>query len=164
MTRSLIVAVARNDVIGKDNRMPWRISEDLRYFKRVTLGKPVIMGRKTYDSLGKPLPGRPNIVVTRDPHWRADGVYSAASIDAALTLAEQLVPGGEIMVIGGEQIYTEVLPIADRLYLTEVHRAYDGDAFFRLPNKEQWREISREDHLGNPEGDPDFSFVVLERV
>jgi dihydrofolate reductase len=156
---SLIVAVATNGVIGQANQLPWRISEDLRYFKRVTMGKPVVMGRKTFQSIGKPLPGRPNIVLTRDTAWTAAGVTVAHTVDQALALAEGLADGDDVMVIGGAELFNATAGLAQRLYLTEVHRDYPGDVFFPLPDPAVWREISREDH----EGDPPFSFVVLER-
>jgi dihydrofolate reductase len=157
---ALIVAAATNGVIGRDNRLPWHIPDDLRYFKRVTLGKPVVMGRKTFVSIGKPLPGRINIVLSRDPGWSAEGVLVAADLDQALQLAERQSPGAEIMVIGGGSLFAEALPRAARLYLTEVHRDFAGDVVFPEPDPAAWREISREPH----EGDPPYSFVVLERV
>jgi dihydrofolate reductase len=156
---SLIVAVAANGVIGRDNQLPWRISEDLRYFKKMTIGKPVVMGRKTYQSIGKPLPGRPNIVLTRDANWTANGVHVVHALDQALARGEEMANGEEVMVIGGAELFNAMLPAAQRLYWTEVHRDYQGDAFFPSPDPASWREISREDH----EGDPPFSFVVLER-
>jgi len=157
---SLIVAVAANGVIGRANQLPWHLPDDLRYFKRVTMGKPMVMGRKTFQSIGKPLPGRPNIVVTRDHTWMADGVHVAHSLDQALALAEDLAVGGEVMVIGGAEIFNAAQDSAQRLYFTEVHRDYEGDAFFPLPDPLSWREVSREDHAG----DPPYSFVLLERV
>jgi len=157
---SLIVAVAANGVIGRANQLPWRIPDDLRYFKRVTMGKPVVMGRKTFQSIGKPLPGRPNIVVPRDRTWTADGVQIAHSLDQALGLAEGLAAGGEVMVIGGAELFNAAQASAQRLYFTEVHRDYEGDVFFPWPDPASWREVSREDHAG----DPPYSFVVLERV
>jgi len=129
MKISLIVAVSRNGVIGRDNQLPWHLPEDLKYFKSVTMGKPILMGRKTYDSIGRPLPGRTNIVITRDPDWRADGVEVAGSLQGAMTLAEQACASAgaeEIMVIGGEQIYRMTLPVADRLYLTQVDAEVEG--------------------------------------
>jgi len=156
MILSVIVAVAENGVIGKDNRLPWHIPADLRYFKEITLGKPVIMGRKTYQSIGKPLPGRANLVVSRDPTWRAEGVLSATSLDDAL---DKLQGDAEIFVIGGASLFAEALRRAQRLYLTEVHRAYEGDVRFPAWNRHDWQEISRR----RVEGDPDVSFVVLGR-
>jgi dihydrofolate reductase len=155
MSLSLIVAVAENAVIGRDNALPWHISEDLRYFKQVTSGKTVIMGRKTFQSIGRPLPNRVNIVVTRDPAFQAEGVTTANSLDDALSKAG----GGEAMVIGGSSLFKEALPRADRFYLTEIHRAYEGDVQFPNWDRNPWREVSRR----SVEGDPAISFVVFER-
>jgi len=160
MTLALIVAAASNGVIGVNNQLPWHISEDLKYFKRVTLGKPVVMGRKTYESIGRPLPGRPNIVITRDQSWSAEGVTVVHSIADGLKAGEALAQGGEVMVIGGAEIFNATLPLADRLYFTEVKRDYEGDAFFPLPDPAQWREISREEH----DGEPPYAFLLLERI
>lgn len=157
---SLIVAVAANGVIGQDNRLPWHIPEDLRYFKRTTLGKPVVMGRKTFLSIGKPLPGRTNIVLSTDPAWTADGVSVARDVETALSLARTAEGGAEVMVIGGATLFNALLPRADRLYLTEIHRDYEGDVTFPRPDPAGWRESAREDH----EGDPAYSFVVLDRI
>lgn len=155
MSLSLIVAVAENGVIGRDNALPWHISEDLRYFKQVTTGKTVIMGRKTYQSIGRPLPNRTNIVVTRDPAFRAEGVIIASGLDDALAKAG----GSEAVVIGGSSLFQETLPRADRFYLTEIHRAYEGDVHFPDWDRGPWREVKRQDVAG----DPDISFLVFER-
>jgi dihydrofolate reductase len=150
---TLILASASNGVIGRRGAIPWRISEDLKRFKVLTLGKSVVMGRKTWDSLPKkPLPGRRNIVVTRQPDWRADGT-DVMSLEAALA-------GADVMVIGGAEIYRAALPRADRIELTEVHGEFDGDACFTFDRKD-WREIARETHA-TPEG-LTYSFVTLER-
>ncbi len=140
---ALIAARARNGVIGLDNRMPWHLPEDLAYFKRVTLGKPVVMGRKTFESIGRPLPGRLNIVVTRNPDWQAVGVQVAHSLDAALALAAAAAPE-EIMLIGGAELYRQALPQADVLYLTEIDAEFAGDAFFPEVDLARWR-IDREE-------------------
>jgi dihydrofolate reductase len=154
----LIVAAAENGVIGRHGAIPWRLPEDLRRFKALTMGHAIVMGRKTWDSLPKtPLPGRTNIVVTRQRSWQAEGALSAASLDAALKAAGS----GPVFVIGGEQIYREALPLATRIELTEIHRAFDGDAFFPECDKAAWREKAREDHAP-PEG-LRYSFVTLER-
>ena len=155
MTLSLIVAVGENGVIGRDNALPWHISEDLRYFKQVTSGKTVIMGRKTFQSIGRPLPNRSNIVVTRDPAFHAEGVTVAHGLDEALSQAG----GNEAMVIGGISLFLEALPRADRFYLTEIHRAYEGDVHFPAWDRAPWREVTRR----RVAGDPDISFVVFER-
>jgi dihydrofolate reductase len=155
MSLSLIVAVAENGVIGRDNALPWHIPEDLRYFKQVTSGKTVIMGRKTYQSIGRPLPNRTNIVVTRDPAFQAEGVIIARNLDDALSKAGD----GEAMVIGGSSLFQETLPRADHFYLTEIHRAYEGDVLFPAWDKSKWREVARQD----VDGDPAISFVTFER-
>jgi dihydrofolate reductase len=124
---TLIAAVARNGAIGKNNELLTRISEDLKFFKRTTLGHPIVMGRKTWDSIGRPLPGRRNIVITRNPQWRAEGTERADSIEAALALVHD---AAKVFVIGGAQIYAQALPLADELVLTEIDADLDGDVFF----------------------------------
>ena len=157
---ALIVAIAANGVIGKGNALPWRIPEDLKWFKRNTLGKPVIMGRKTWESIGRPLPGRPNIVVTRQTDWSVEGVHAVHSLTDGIVLAETLAPeADEVMVIGGSALFAEALPCCARLYVTEIHRDYEGDVSFPAFDRTPWREVGRE---RNP-GDPAFDFVVLER-
>lgn len=162
----LIMARADNGTIGADNGIPWHISPDLKYFKKVTTGKPVIMGRKTYDSIGKPLKGRTNIVVTRDQEWAAKGVVVCHDLrEAEKTARERAVADGvdEIMVIGGAEIYARFLNAADRIYLTEVHRRYEGDAWFTTPDKTEWKEVFRERYPPDDEGGPSYSWVVLDR-
>jgi len=158
---ALIVAQSLNRVIGKDNQLPWRIPGDLQHFKDVTMGKPIVMGRKTYDSIGRPLPGRTNIVVTRQSDWCAEGVCVVNTLAEAIDLAAAEKPS-EVMVIGGAQIYELMLPVADRIYLTQVDEVIEGDAFFPELPAEQWREVSRT----RPEGDvsPAHAFLCLERV
>ncbi len=158
---ALIVAIAANGVIGKDNALPWHIPEDLKWFKENTLGKPVIMGRRTWDSIGRPLPRRPNIVVTRQAGWRAEGAHAAHCLDEALALAANLAPeAAELMVIGGNALFAEALPRASRLYLTEIGRAYDGDTVFPAFERADWRETTRRHN----DGDPAFDFVILQRT
>lgn len=164
---SLIVAVSENGIIGKDNDMPWKISSDLQYFKKVTMDKPVIMGRKTFESIGKPLPGRVNIVITRDTGFTAEGVITAHSVDMALDVAKSMAEVKklkEVMVIGGAQIYALCLPEADRLYLTRIHAEIDGDTSFADLNPKEWIEYSREDHIAGEKDSHDYSFIVLDRV
>lgn len=151
--------MADNRVIGRGNALPWKISEDLKFFKKITMGKPILMGRKTYQSIGRPLPGRSNIVISRDPDFTADGIKTAPSLKAAIDVAKAENPD-EIMIIGGAQIYALALPEADRIYLTEVHDNIDGDAWFPKFNRAEWRESAREDFMGNPA----FSFVTLDRL
>jgi dihydrofolate reductase len=164
---SVIVAAAENGVIGRNNALPWHLPEDLRYFKRVTMGKPIVMGRKTYESIGRPLPGRTNIVITRQPDYAAEGVKVVASLDEALALAQDiaLIDGAsELMVIGGAEIYRAAIARAKRLYLTEVHASVEGDA--RLPEVDWsvWQEVSRERWPASDVNPYPYSFVVFERL
>ncbi|MEM7764844.1 MAG: dihydrofolate reductase [Pseudomonadota bacterium] len=157
---SMIVAVADNGVIGKGNELPWRLSADLRYFKQRTLGKPIIMGRKTWESIGRPLPGRENVVVTRDSEYRADGATLFHSLDDAIA-AYAKEP--EIMVIGGASIYELALPLISRLYLTRVHINVDrGDAFFEVPDLAEWQQRCHR-YLSGEQGQPDCTFEVYDR-
>jgi len=163
---SLMVAKASNRVIGRNNKLPWYLPNDLKYFKQVTFGKPVIMGRKTWDSLGKPLPGRTNIVITRQTDFQAEGAKVVATLDEAVTLAENVafIEGqDEAVVMGGAEIYALALPQADRLYLTEVHAEVDGDTWFPEYDTSEWKEIGREDFPAEGPNPYDYSFVVYER-
>ncbi|MBL8318510.1 MAG: dihydrofolate reductase [Burkholderiaceae bacterium] len=165
-TLALIAAVARNGVVGRDGRLPWHIPQDMAHFKAVTAGCPVIMGRRTWDSLPprfRPLPGRLNIVVTRQASWRADGAHSVRSLDAAVDRASQAcAPGQRIFVIGGAELYAQALPLADELELTEVLRDFDGDARFPAWNREAFVEARRERHAAEGELPP-FDFVTYRR-
>ena len=159
---SLVIARATNGTIGVQGRIPWRIPEDMKHFKAVTMGKPCIMGRKTWDSLPKkPLPGRANIVLTRDPGLRAEGAVVARSFEDALARAEAESPA-EIAVIGGADVYRAALPYAYRIYLTEVHAEFDGDVSMAPFDPLAWEEVQRVDH---PPGEdaPGFSFATLKR-
>lgn len=154
----LVLAMAENGVIGNKGAIPWRIADDMKRFKALTLGKPVVMGRKTWDSLPrKPLTDRTNIVVTRQPDWLADGAVAAVSLEDALDKAGD---AADVMVIGGGEIYRAALPRADRIELTEVHGAFDGDAHFVF-DRAPWREIARESHK-TPDGLA-YSYVTLSR-
>lgn len=164
---ALVVAVARNGVIGRDGGLPWRLSSDLKMFRRLTMGKPVIMGRRTFQSLPKPLDGRLNIVITRDSAFRAEGAVVAADIAAALAAAcenAKATGAGEIMVIGGADIYAQVLPHADRIYWTEVHASPEGDTHFPALDPAQWTVVTREAIPRGPRDDFDAELVTLERV
>jgi len=166
MKISMIVAMAENQVIGRDNKLPWYLPNDLKYFKQVTMGKPILMGRKTYESIGKPLPGRTNIVMTRSADWSAEGVKVVHSIAEALKLATAIaeIDGQEeLMVIGGDQIYRAALAQSDRLYLTEVHAQVEGDAEFPSIDRADWVEISREKFAAQGPNPYDYSFVVLDK-
>jgi dihydrofolate reductase len=155
MTRiSLIAAVARNGVIGKDGRVPWHLPDELERFKATTMGHPLVMGRRTFESIGRTLPGRRTIVVTRDPRWHHPGVESAHSFAEALSLAG---PADEVFVAGGAEVYAEALPFAHRLVLTEVDAEPEGDTWFPAWDRASWVEESREEHEG-------WSRVVYERA
>lgn len=154
---SLIAAVAANGVIGSDNALPWRLPEDLKRFKALTLGHPVIMGRKTYESIGRPLPGRRNIVVTRNASYRAEGAVVVTSLPAAVAAAQS----DEAFVIGGAELYATALPLADRLQLTEIDAAYEGDTWFPAIDRGQWHEAARERH--RDENGLGYAFVTCER-
>ncbi len=159
---SLIVAVSRNGVIGNKGQLPWRLPEDLKHFKALTMGKPIIMGRKTWDSLTKkPLQGRANIVVTRDHDFRAEGASVVHSFDEALAKARAEKPK-EIMVIGGEAIFAAALPIATRVYLTAIERDYEGDAHMPLIDRNYWDEVAC-DGPHRTEAGLAYSFLTLER-
>jgi len=164
MKISLIVAVSRNGAIGLNNQLPWYLPEDLKYFKSVTMGKPLIMGRKTFDSIGRPLPGRANIVLTRDPQWTSDGVEVVQSVEQALVAGEiacEAADVDEIMVIGGEQIYRMTIDLADRIYLTQVDADVEGDAFFPDIDLNNWSQTS----VKLPEiiDQHPYQFLVLDR-
>ncbi len=161
---AFVVAVARNGIIGRRGDLPWRISSDLKRFKQITLGKPVIMGRKTWESLPRrPLVGRLNIVITRHHGYRAEGAVVVASIDEAIARARE-AETEEICVIGGSDIFRQFLPMADRLYLTEVDLEPEGDVFFPPLDPAQWRETSRETHPRAEGDDAGFILRVLDRT
>jgi dihydrofolate reductase len=167
MRISLIAAVAENWTIGRDGALPWRLPGDLKHFKTLTFGKPVVMGRKTFQSIGKPLPGRPNVVVSRGGMFKPDGVALCASIDNALDNAERMayeIGADEIMVIGGERVYRDTLPVAGRIYLTEVLCKADGNAFFPELAAREWVETARENGRRGEGDDHDYNFVVLDKI
>ena len=163
---AFVVAAAENGIIGRNGKLPWRLPSDLRGFRQLTLGKPVVMGRKTYDSIGKPLDGRENIVVTRQEGFSRPGVHVASSVEQALALGQELAEGrgvDEVMVIGGEEIFRLTLTQADRIYLTLVHAAPAGDTRFATPDPLVWRQTAREPM---PQGAGDqftAEFIVLDR-
>ncbi|SAK90560.1 dihydrofolate reductase [Caballeronia pedi] len=159
-TLTLIVARARNGVIGRDNQLPWRLPEDLAFFKRTTMGAPIIMGRKTHESIGRPLPGRRNIVVSRDGARRYQGCDVVTSLEAALALE----PAKEAFLIGGAQLYRDAIARADRMIITEIDADFDGDTRFPAPDPELWREVSREAHRAAAPNDFAFAFVTYERI
>lgn len=158
MQLNLIVAYARNQTIGRDNTLPWKLPGDLAHFKRTTTGCPILMGRKTWDSLGRPLPGRRNIVITRDASLSHPGAEFVTSLTAALDLVRE---AEQVFVIGGAQIYQEALPIADRVIATEVHAEIEGDAFFAKLDPAVWTELSRSPQP--PENGLAYDLVVYQR-
>ena len=157
---SIIVAASENGVIGAGGALPWRLSDDLRHFKAVTLGKPIVMGRKTWESIGRPLPGRQNIVITRQAGFEAPGCDVVSSTDAAVAAAGD---AEEVMIIGGSQVYELFLPVADRIYLTRVHAEVEGDALFPRLDEDAWRLASDERHIADARNEFDYSFRVYER-
>ena len=156
---SLIVAMAQNGVIGRDNALPWRLPADLKRFKAFTLGKTVLMGRKTFESIGRPLPGRDNLVLTRDRRWLASGVIVVHSVEQALTQAGDK----ELVAIGGAQIYRLLMPFARRIYLTHVHADVPGDTFFPDFDPTQWDDVECRMHPADEEHAYPVTFVTLER-
>lgn len=163
---SLIVAVAENGVIGRDGGLPWRQSSDLKTFRRLTMGKPMIMGRRTFESIGKPLDGRDNIIVTRDPTFEAAGASAVATVDEALTLARILARtrgADEIMIIGGAALYDATLPIADRIYFTRVHGEPAGDRYFPTLDAATWAETARDAIPQGPKDDHPATLITFDR-
>ncbi|WP_270817707.1 type 3 dihydrofolate reductase [Aeromonas sp. Y318-3] len=162
MKISMIAAMAHDRVIGKDNQMPWHLPADLAHFKRVTLGKPVLMGRKTFESIGRPLPGRRNLVISRNPGYQAEGIEVVGSVEAALALlAGSSVE--ELMVIGGGHLYAEMLPSADCLYLTQIDLAVEGDTRFPAFDDCQWQRIECESHPADEKNPHPYSFEIWQR-
>lgn len=159
---SLIVAAAENNAIGKDNQLLWHLPADMKFFKNTTWALPVIMGRKTYESLGKPLTGRHNIVITTRDHWHTHGVTVVRNVKEAISAAEEMKTN-EVMVIGGGQIYREALPMADRVYLTRVHASFDADTFFPELSKAEWRLVSEKRFYADEKHAYDYSFEVWDR-
>ena len=157
----MIVAASANNVIGVDGGLPWRLSEDLRRFKEITLGKPMIMGRLTFESIGEALPGRRSIVITRQANYEAEGCDVVTTMDAALELASD---ADEVMIIGGGKVYEQLLPMTDRIYLTRVHADFDGDTFFPEIREDEWQIVSSEPLPSNDERPFSISFQTLERI
>ena len=169
MELAIIVAQSKNRVIGVNNDLPWRLPKDLQYFKKVTLGKPIIMGRKTFESIGRALPGRTNIVISRNPEWVApEGVKLVTSIDEAIALAESIAVidgSSELMIIGGAQIYKEAIKkdLIDQLDITLVHHEFEADAFFPEIDLNIWEETKREDFKADEKNKYDYSFVSFTK-
>jgi len=162
MIISFVVAAANNNVIGKDNQLVWNLPNDMKFFKNVTWGMPVVMGRKTYEALGKPLPGRKNIVLTRQPDWKAEGTVVVKTFDEAAQIVKEM-DVKEMMVIGGGEIFKMLMPKAGRIYITRVDAEPDGDAFFPEIDPKEWKLVSREDHEKDAKHAYNYSFQVWER-
>jgi dihydrofolate reductase len=163
----LVAAVAENGVIGRGNALPWRLKSDMQHFRALTMGKPVVMGRKTYLSIGKPLKGRTTIVVSRDSNFTAPGIVVAPSLDAALTVArgDALRRNADtIVVAGGAEIYGQAMPLATQLAITHVHKQIDGDAYFPAIDPNEWRESARSEHAAAAEDEAAFAFATYERA
>ena len=162
----LVAAVGENNVIGRAGQLPWRLKSDLKHFRALTIGKPVIMGRKTYESIGKPLTGRTNIVITRDAKYSAPGIVIAPSFERALALARHDAVkrgAGEIMVIGGSDVFVEAMPLADRLEITDVHASPEGDVYFPPIDPKRWREDKREERDAGPDDSASFAVATYLR-
>lgn len=161
MRISAVVAMSENRAIGKDNQLLWHLPADLKHFKQITMAKPILMGRKTYQSIGRPLPGRTNVVITHDENFKAEGCVVVHSIQAALDAVHDQ---DEICVIGGAKLYQQMLPLVDRIYLTLVHQHFSGDAFFPELNPAEWKEVERVECAADDKNAHSFSMLVLERA
>lgn len=161
MKISIVVAVSTNNVIGKAGGLPWRLSEDLRHFKKITMGKPVVMGRATWESIGRALPGRQNIVLSRRAGCVAEGCDVAATVDAALAIAGD---AEELMIIGGSHVYEQFLPQTDCIYMTRIHRNVEGDTFFPALDESAWQTIACDSHAACAERDYAFDFLTMKRI
>lgn len=161
---SLLVAMSKNRVIGKNNQLPWHLPEDLKYFKSLTMGHPIIMGRKTYESIGKVLPGRINIIVTRQKDYVIPSAIVVNSIQSAFTAGfEENSEKNEAFVIGGEEIFHQALIFSQRIYLTEIQKTFDGDTFFPELNSQEWRETKRTIHFSKGIEQLEYHLVILDR-
>lgn len=154
---SIIVAAAENNAIGKDNKLLWRLPDDLKFFKQTTSGHPVIMGRKTYESLGKPLANRHNIIITRQPDYHAEGTEVVNSLRDALALCQD---EQEVFIVGGAEIYRQALPVTDKIYLTRVHAALDGDTFFPVLDNHIWQLVSKDSRMADEKHPYSYSFLI----
>lgn len=160
MSLSIIVALSDNHVIGTGNQLPWRLSADLKRVKALTMGHHLIMGRKTFESIGRPLPGRTNVIITRNGGYSHDGCVIAGSLQQALEIAAE---DSEAFVFGGGEIFRDALPLVDRIYLTKVHCTIEGDTFFPALNPNEWKEVERQDFKADEKNEHDYSFVTLVR-
>lgn len=167
MRLSILVAMAKNNVIGQDNALPWHLPEDLKHFKTLTMGHPIIMGRRTYESIGKPLPGRTNIIVTRQKGFHAPGIVVVNSIDDALVCGKNVeqASGGdqECFVIGGAELYRQTIQICQRMYITEIQQVFQGDTAFPVFDRNEWQETVREAYTGGGKTNLSYHFVIFDR-
>ena len=161
MVISIIVAMDRRGTIGRENGLPWRLSADLKHVKAITMGKPIIMGRKTHESIGRALPGRENIIITHNSDYKSPGCTVFTNIDDAL---EHCRYHEEVVIMGGAELYQQTLSRAARIYMTEVHAEVDGDTSFPRYKPDQWREVNREDYYKDDKNEYDYSFVVLDKI
>ncbi|WP_147533700.1 dihydrofolate reductase [Bacillus marasmi] len=159
---SLIWAMDENRVIGKDNQLPWHLPEDLKFFKRTTMGRPIAMGRKTHESIGRPLPGRENIIITRSLDFTSEGCTVLHSVEDFINYSKQFADG-EVFVIGGAEIFSAVFPYADRLYITMIHHTFPGDTYFPEINMEEWKAIFQEPGIKDDKNPFDYEFCIYER-
>ncbi|MGV0925519.1 dihydrofolate reductase [Empedobacter tilapiae] len=159
---NIVVAKASNNVIGAKNDLIWHLPNDLKHFKSLTSGHPIIMGRKTFESLGRPLPNRTNIVVTRDQNWNAEGIEIASSLSKAIVAAKKI--DDDIYIIGGGNIYKQAMEFTDVLYITEVHHEFDGDTYFPEIDSDEWEEVEREDFKKNEKHPYAYSFVTYKKI
>lgn len=161
---SILVAMARNRVIGRNNKLPWHLPADLKHFKFLTMGQTIVMGRKTYESIGKPLSGRSNIIITRQAGYAVPGAIVVTSIDDALLLCEETSSiNGENFIIGGETLYRQTLKICQRMYITEIQRDFEGDVFFPEFDPDEWEETQRDKQISENDANLEYHFVVLDR-
>lgn len=161
---SILVAMARNRVIGQNNKLPWRLPADLKHFKFLTMGHTIVMGRKTYESIGRPLPGRANIIITHQTSFEAPGAIVVNSVEDALRICEETsTPNNESFIIGGEKLYRQTLRHCQRMYITEIQKDFEGDTFFPEFNADDWEEIQRDKHFSENNNNMEYHFVVLDR-
>ncbi|MBP6057379.1 MAG: dihydrofolate reductase [Nitrosomonas sp.] len=161
---SILVAMARNRVIGQDNKLPWHLPADLKHFKSLTMGKTIVMGRKTYESIGRPLPGRTNIIITQQRNFEVPGATVIHSIEDALLVCEQAnATNGECFIIGGEGLYRQTIAICQRMYVTEIQRDFEGDTIFPKYDPGEWEETQREKYFADSDNNMEYHFVILDR-
>ena len=161
MRISAICAMSENRVIGKNNQLPWHLPADLLHFKKITMGKPILMGRKTYESIGRPLPGRINIIMTHHTHYQATGCVIAQSIEKALAAAKEY---DELFIIGGATLYQALMPLTQRIYMTKIYEHIEGDTYFPALNPQEWKQIECIDHPADIKNPHRYSFIILDTI